>query len=436
MDVSTISTIGIVLSLVFIIVLALKGWHIILIAPLAAIIVALFSSMNVVQTLYGPYMAGFVGYAGKFYLLFLAGSLFGKFMEDSGAARAIAEGLLKVIGRKSAIAAIWAAGIIAIVLTYGGVSLFVVVFVMIPISRPMFKELNIPWHMFTISFAIGIGSVTMTMLPGSPQVLNIMPTKYMASTPMAAPALGIIASVFVLIFSYLYTMYAVKQYKKKGEGYVAPSGVGLVSVADVTMEKLPNVWLSIIPLIVVIVLLNVLKLDAVVALAAGALVCYVFFFKNFKSILDTLTKGAVNTVIPIVNTCADVGYGMAVAATAGFKVVTAWLLTLPMHPIISLSIATNIMCAITGSASGGLGIILATLSAKYVALGLNPELIHRISTMSAGCFDAMPHNGVVITFFAVAGLTHMNSYKHMFFGHIIATLLTLLIVIPLGIMMY
>jgi len=290
--------------------------------------------------------------------------------------------------------------------------------------------------MFTISFAIGIGSVTMTMLPGSPQVLNIMPTKYMASTPMAAPALGIIASVFVLIFSYLYTMYAVKQYKKKGEGYVAPSGVGLVSVADVTMEKLPNVWLSIIPLIVVIVLLNVLKLDAVIALSAGALVCYVFFFKNFKSILDTLTKGAVNTVIPIVNTCADVGYGMAVAATAGFKVVTAWLLTLPMHPIISLSIATNIMCAITGSASGGLGIILATLSAKYVALGLNPELIHRISTMSAGCFDAMPHNGVVITFFAVAGLTHMNSYKHMFFGHIIATLLTLIIVIPLGIMMY
>ena len=436
MDVSTISTIGIVVSLIFIIVLALKGWHIILIAPLAAIIVALFSSMNVVQTLYGPYMTGFVGYAGKFYLLFLAGSLFGKFMEDSGAARAIAEGLLKVIGRKSAIAAIWASGIIAIVLTYGGVSLFVVVFVLIPISRPMFKDLNIPWHMFTISFAIGIGSVTMTMLPGSPQVLNIMPTKYMASTPMAAPALGIIASILVLIFSFLYTMYAVKQYKKKGEGYVAPSGVGLVSVADVTMEKLPNVWLSIIPLIVVIVLLNVLKLDAVVALAAGCLVCYVFFFKNFKSILDTLTKGAVNTVIPIINTCADVGYGMAVAATAGFKVVTAWLLTLPMHPIISLSIATNIMCAITGSASGGLGIILATLSAKYVALGLNPELIHRISTMSAGCFDAMPHNGVVITFFAVAGLTHMNSYKHMFFSHIIATLLTLIIVIPLGIVMY
>jgi len=253
---------------------------------------------------------------------------------------------------------------------------------------------------------------------------------------MAAPALGIIASILVLIFTHIYILYAVKQYKTKGEGYVAPAGVGLVSVADVSLEKLPNFWLSIIPLVVVIVLLNVLKLDAVIALSAGALVCYVFFFKNFPSILDTLTKGAVDTVIPIVNTCADVGYGMAVAATAGFKVITAWMLTLPMHPIVSLSIATNIMAAITGSASGGLGIILETLSAKYLALGLSPELIHRVSTMSAGCFDAMPHNGVVITFLAIAGLTHMNSYKHIFFAHIVATLLTLIIVIPLGIMLY
>jgi len=115
-----------------------------------------------------------------------------------------------------------------------------------------------------------------------------------------------------------------------------------------------------------------------------------------------LNKGAINTVIPIVNTCADVGYGMAVAATTGFKVVSAWLLTLPMHPIISLSVATNIMAAITGSASGGLGIILETMAPKYLALGLSPDLIHRIAAMSSGAFDAMPHNGVVITVLAVS----------------------------------
>jgi H+/gluconate symporter-like permease len=432
------SIVGIIISLAMIIVMALRGWHIIVIAPLAAVVVALFSSMDPLPMLTGPYMKGFVSFAGKFYLLFLAGSIFGKFMEDSGAARAMGEGILKLTGRNSPMSVIMAAGLIGIVLTYGGVSLFVVVFALIPIARPMWKELNIPWHLFAISFALGIGSITMTMMPGSPQILNIMPTKYMASTPMAAPLLGIVGSVVVLIFTYFYTKYSIKKCRERGEGYVAPTGVGIIGgdSASSKMEKLPNVWLSMIPMVVVVVMLNVFKLDAVLALAGGTAVCLAFFWKNFNNILDSLNKGAVNTVIPIVNTCADVGYGMAVAATAGFKVVSAWLLTLPMHPIVSLSIATNIMAAITGSASGGLGIVLETLAKQYLGMGLNPELIHRIATISSGCFDAMPHNGVVITFLAVAGLTHMNAYKHVFYAHIVSALLALCVVIPLGILIY
>jgi len=125
-----------------------------------------------------------------------------------------------------------------------------------------------------------------------------------------------------------------------------------------------------------------------------------------------------------------------VAATTGFAAVSSWLLTLPMHPIISLAVATNIMAAITGSASGGLGIILTTLAPKYLALGLSPDLIHRIACMSSGAFDAMPHNGVVITILAVSGLTHANAYKHIFFGHVVATTIALFFAIPLGIWIY
>ena len=179
-----------------------------------------------------------------------------------------------------------------------------------------------------------------------------------------------------------------------------------------------------------------MKVDVIYALGIGVLVAMVLFWRRYASIADTLSKGAVNTVVPIVNTCADVGYGMAIAATAGFKVVSGWLLTLPMHPIVSLSIATNIMAAITGSASGGLGIVLETLAPKYLALGLSPDLVHRIVVMSSGCFDAMPHNGAVITMLAVAGLTHGQAYKHIFVGHVLATLVALLIVIPLGIVLY
>jgi H+/gluconate symporter-like permease len=191
------------------------------------------------------------------------------------------------------------------------------------------------WHLFGIPYAFGIGSITMTMLPGSPQILNIMPTKYMASTPMAAPLIGILAALVVAAFNVFYFKYQLKKSKERGEVYEAPTGVGVIGTADVDLTTLPNVWLSIVPMVVVVVLLNVLKLDAVWSLAGGTSICMVFFWNKYKNILDTL-----------------------------------------------------------------------------------------------------PHNGVVITFLAVCGLTHVNAYKHVFFGHSVATVIALLIVISLGILLY
>ena len=437
MDLNTLSTIGIIASLAFIIILALRGWHIIVIAPLAAALVALLSDMNVLDTLTGPYMKGFINYAGKFYLIFLMGSIFGKFMEDSGAARSIAHSILNIIGRTKPLRVLLAISIICMVLTYGGVSLFVVIFTVIPIARPLWKEANLPWHLFVLAFVFGAASLTMTMIPGSPQIQNIMPTRYMNTTAMAAPVLGLLGALIVFTLNVLYMKYCLKKVAEKGEVYVPPTGVGVIGEGP-EVADLPNVWLSLVPMAAVIALLNVpwIKVDIIYSLGGGAVVAAILFWKRYTNIVETLSKGAVNTVMPIVNTCADVGYGMAVAATAGFKVVSAWLLTLPMHPIISLSIATNIMAGITGSASGGMGIILETLAPKYLALGLSPELVHRIVAMSSGCFDAMPHNGVVITILAVCGLTHVQAYRHIWWGHVVATLIALLIVIPLGILIY
>lgn len=433
------SVIGIIISLAFIVTLALRAWHIIILAPLAVVIVAIFSDMNIMETLSGPYMKGFVNYASRFYLIFLAGSVFGKFMEDSQAARSIAGGILKVIGKEEPIRMLLSIALVAICLTYGGVSLFVVIFAIIPIARPLFKELNLPWHIFMAPFVFGAASLTMTMLPGSPAIQNIMPTKYMASTPTSAPLVGLAGAVIVTAFNVFYFRYILKKAKAKGEVYEDPAP-GVFGAGAVTTGPMPNVWLSLIPPVVVLVLLNTplpyVKKDVVIALTGGVVACLILFWKYYANVVETLTKGAVNTVIPIVNTCADVGYGMAVAATSGFKVVSAWLLTLPMHPIISLSVATNIMAAITGSASGGLGIILETMAPKYLALGLSPDLIHRIAAMSSGAFDAMPHNGAVITMLAVSGLIHKNAYKHIFFGHVIATTIALLFAIPIGIMIY
>ncbi len=433
------SVIGIILSLAFIVILALRGWHIIVIAPLAVLIVSILSNMNIMETMYGPYMKGFTNYAGKFYLIFLGGSLFGKFMEDGQAARSIANGILKVTGRDSPMRVMLAVSVISLCLTYGGVSLFVVIFAVIPISRPLFKEMNLPWHLWLAAFIFGAASITMTMLPGSPQIQNIIPTKYMASTTYSAPLVGLTGAVVVIIFNIFYFRYILRKSKERGETYEDPPA-GVLGAGVTTSGPMPNVFLSLVPPIVVLILLNFdipyIKRDAVIALIGGVLTCIVLFWKYYANVVDTLTKGALNVVVPVVNTCADVGYGMAVAATTGFKLVSSWLLSLPMNPIISLAIATNIMAAITGSASGGLGIIMETLVPKYLALGLSPDLIHRIAAMASGAFDAMPHNGVVITTLAVAGLTHKNAYKHLFFGHVIADSLGLIAAIPVGIWIY
>ena len=290
MEWSAVSVIGIILSLAFIVVLALRGWHIIVIAPLAVVIVAILSNLNIMETMTGPYMKGFTNYASKFYLIFLAGSLFGKFMEDGQAARSIANGILKVTGRDSPMQVMLAVSLVALCLTYGGVSLFVVIFAVLPISRPLFKEMNLPWHLWLAAFIFGGASITMTMLPGSPQIQNIIPTKYMASTTFSAPLVGLTGAVVVIIFNLFYFRYILKKSKERGETYEDPPA-GLLGAGAAASGPMPNVFLSLVPPIVVLILLNFdipyIKRDAVIALIGGVLTCIVLFWKYYANIVDT-----------------------------------------------------------------------------------------------------------------------------------------------------
>ena len=432
-----LSVLGILLSLATIVILALRGMGIMLIAPLAVVIVSLFSGMGVLDTLMGPYMKGFVNYAGKFYLVFLFASVFGKYMDDSGAAKSVARGILKVIGHNKPLYVLFSIAFITLTLTLGGVSLFVVIFAVMPIARPLFKEMNIPWHLFMASFIFGIGSISMTMMPGSPSILNIMPMKYLGTTATAAPLLGLVAAALIAVWNIVYMKRALEKCTSRGEGYESSeSAAALAAAAADSTRVLPGVVVSLIPSIALIAALNVFKVDIVWSLLIGCLVAAAVFWKHVANPMSTWNAGASNTAIPIINTCADVGYGMAVAASSGFKVITDFLMSIPGNPTISLSLATFLMTAITGSASGGLAIVLETLIGKYAAMGLNPEMLHRVVAISAGAFDAMPHNGVIITSLAVAGLTHKQAYKHVWWGHCVGTFVVMIAVIFLCMILY
>lgn len=431
-----LSVIGIIVSLVVIVTLALRGVGIMLIAPLAVVIVSVFSGMGVLDTLMGPYMKGFVNYAAKFYLVFLFASVFGKYMDDSGAAKAVAVRIMSVIGYEKQIYVLYAISAITTLLTLGGVSLFVVIFAIMPIARPLFKQMNVPWHLFIAAFYFGIGSLSMTMIPGTPAILNIMPTKYLGTTATAAPLLGIVAGIFVVAFNVWYMKRELAKSHARGEGYEDKAAVENTAKGDGSEKVLPNFWISLLPSIAVIVTLNIVKIDIVWSLVIGCLVAAACFWRYLDNHLSTINTGAFNTAIPVINTCADVGYGMAVAASSGFKLVTDFLVSIPGNPVVSLTIATYLMTGMTGSASGGLGIVLETLISKYVAMGLNPEMLHRVVAIAAGSFDAMPHNGVVITTLAVAGLTHKQAYKHIWWSHVVSTFLAMFIVGALAVILY
>lgn len=432
----TLSVLGILVSLAVIVSLALRGVGIMLIAPLAVVIVSLFSDMGILDTLMGPYMKGFVNYAGKFYLVFLFASVFGKYMDDSGAAKSIARNILGVIGHKKPLYVLLAISFITLCLTLGGVSLFVVIFAIMPIARPLFKQMDIPWHLFIAAFIFGIGSISMTMLPGTPSILNIMPMKYLGTTAAAAPLLGIVASLFVASFNIWYMNGQLKKCRARGEGYNLAEPASASPAVTGEEKPLPNFWISIIPSTVIIAALNLLKVDIVWALVLGCVTALALFYRHVDNHLATLNAGASNTAIPVINTCADVGYGMAVAASSGFKVITDFLMAIPGPPVVSLSLATFLMTGITGSASGGLGIVLETLVKQYVAMGINPEFIHRAVAIASGAFDALPHNGVIITTLAVAGLTHKQAYRHVWWGHCVAAFLSMFIVIAMGMLIY
>ena len=438
MDSQVLSVIGIVLGLATLITLALRGWTIIIIAPIAALIVLAFSQVDLLKGLNDSYMKGFSSFAGKFFFLFLLGTIFGKVMEDSGAARKIADSLLRLTGKSNALHVAMTIVAVCGFLGYGGVSVFVILFVIVPIARPLFKEVDLSWHLFPGIYYFGVATFVMSMLPGTPQIQNIIPTKYLGTTAMAAPALGLIASVLVITANYFLLGWMIGRSKRRGQGYEGsdPLAAKAATAAHASGQALPDLGLAFMPSVVLLLLLNVAKVDIVWALLGGIVAGMILLHKHLTEKLKTLTTGATNCAIPVINTCADVGFGAVVGAVTGFKLISNMLMSVPGTPLISLSLATQLLCGITGSASGGLGIAMELFAKQFLSQGLNPEVLHRIASLATAGLDVMPHNGAVITALAVVGLSHKEAYKPIFMLAVLTPLLTNAIALVVATLLY
>ena len=419
-----LSLIGIFLGLIVLIVLAYKGHSIIWVAPVCALLVGALGGLNLLDAWLGDYMKGTADYIISWFPAFFLGAVYGKIMDRTGSARALANKLVSLIGSRFAVLAVV---LPCLLMTYGGISLFVVVFVIYPMGYAIYREADLPRTLLPGAIAFGAFGITMTAIPGTPQIQNLIPTTYYGTTAMAAPWMSLAAVILIGIPGYVYLEWRVRQARKKGLHFEEDPKYVKESFAVESLSRFH--WLSgLLPLIIVVLMLNVFpnilknaglaeltsSQSIVIALAAGILVTCLMNVKQCRSLLPAASEGANGSLTAIMNTACAVGFGSVVKTVPGFAVLKSAMLNMPGSILFSEAVAVNVLAGATGSASGGMSIALEALAPQYLekaaAIGLNPEYLHRVASVASGGLDTLPHNGAVLTLLAVSNCTHKESY--------------------------
>lgn len=437
----SLSVIGLILGLAVLMFLSFRNWGMVPASIVASLIVIFTNQMEVWNAFSVSYADAMKGFVGTYIFLFFMGSLFGGLMGESGSAKSIARKVMNVVGKNRAMEIIIIAGAI---LSYGGVSLFVIVFTLYPIALVLFKEGNISKNLFPAVMFFGTASFTMTNLPGTPAITNLIPTTYFGTTAYAAPVIGIVSSIVIFFIGIWYFRWENNNLQKKGIGFVpGPMDNANEFTLDAN-EDLPSFLSSIIPMIVVVVLIFLLKgkvsaiYSVVIALTAGVALSLALYWKRLRNPLEITNQAAVNSLTALLNTAVVVGFGGVVAASPGFLKIVEFALSLKMDPLISGSIAVNIVAGITGSSSGGLTIFMNTLGDEYLqmatAAGISAEVLHRVLVIAASALDSMPHTGAIVTTNMVTGLTNKETYRYTFGSNIVIPLIGLAVAIIMSYM--
>ncbi len=442
-------------ALCFLMFVAYRGHSVILFAPVAAMGAVLLTDPDLVAPMFtGLFMDRMVGFLKLYFPVFLLGAVFGKLIEISGFSKSIVAATIGLLGRQRAMLSIVA---VCALLTYGGVSLFVVVFAVYPFAAELFRRSDIPKRLIPGTIALGAFTFTMDALPGTPQIQNIIPTAFFGTDSWAAPWLGTIGAVFILLLGMTWLEWRRRRAVAAGEGY----GDALVNEpAPFEGGKLANPLLAILPLVLVgvsnklftaliprvygashefvpavignaaPVVQEVSRVAAIWAvegaLLVGILAVLAFAWRTVFASFAEGTKSAIGgALLASMNTASEYGFGAVIAALPGFLVVANALQSIP-NPLVNEAVTVTALAGITGSASGGMSIALAAMSDSFIAnaqaAGIPMEVLHRVASMASGGMDTLPHNGAVITLLAVTGLTHRQAYKDIFAITVIKTL--------------
>jgi len=432
-------------ALGFLMLVAYRGFSVILFAPVAALGAVLLTDPAAVLPAYtGLFMEKMVGFVKLYFPVFMLGAVFGKVIELSGFSQSIVAAVFRLVGRERAVLSIV---LVCNVLTYGGVSLFVVVFAVYPFAAEAFRQADIPKRLIPGTIALGAFAYTMDALPGTPQIQNIIPSAFFQTDSWASPLLGLVGAAFIFATGMAWLNWRVRQAAGRSEGYgtghsnepealppgqLAPPLVALAPLLVVGVLNL--VFTAAIPVVYPTTLETSLAgLDhpivtqtraiaaiwaVMLALLAGIATVFIFAGRTVARRFAEGSKAAVSgALLASMNTASEYGFGAVIAALPGFLVIREALRAIT-DPLVNIAVSVTALAGITGSASGGMSIALAAMAEQFkaaaTAANIPFEVLHRIAAMASGGMDTLPHNGAVITLLAVTGLTHRQAYADIF----------------------
>jgi H+/gluconate symporter-like permease len=433
---------GIIASLFLLMLLAYRNHCVLMIAPACALLaVAVDGELPVLASYTQIFLVSLGSFIERYFPLFLLGSIFGKMMEETGSAATIVNSILRCVGPQRAVLALV---LTCSLLTYGGVSLFVVVFTVYPMAVGLFRQANLPQRLIPGAIALGSFTYTMTAMPGSVQIQNLIPMPFFKTNSFAAPVMGLAASAMMFTLGMVWLSYRVRQAQARGEGFGEKMQNAIKAKNEIEDQAvLPSLAIALMPLFCMVIfnfifsqyvvpdwkadylaqpkfgsteLKKVQGVWATILAMTGAIFClFILHFRQGNRIKNMITHGANSSLMPVFNAASEFGYGSTIAALAGFGTIRDWMTGIaPSRPLISEAISVNVLAGITGSASGGLSIALEALGKTYfekgLAAGIDPGVMHRVASLSCGGLDTLPHNGAVITLLLICGQTHRESY--------------------------
>ncbi|MEX1147395.1 MAG: GntP family permease [Sphingomonadales bacterium] len=425
-----LSAAGLAFALGLLILLTIRGVHILIAAPVAAAIVAATSGVAWLPPLADgapdfatTYMAGFTGFFADWFFMFLLGAIFGEVMAASGAAASVAHWVISRFGKQHAVLAVVAA---CALLTYGGVSVFIVAFSVYPLAVHLFREADLPRRF--IPAALAFGSVTFTMTSaGSPEIQNLIPMPFLGTSAYAGWQVSLVVAVVMAGLGHIWLQRMVRRAVARGETFAGRDD----DVAAPDLGHMPHPLVSLLPLVAVLAVFLLLqypdaipglagtvlpsqslgKWALVGALGAGVAAALLVELRKRAVMPAAAARGAGGSVIAITNTCAVVGFGAVTQLSPAFQDALVLVLGIPGHPLIGAAIAVTVIAGLTGSASGGQTIALPLLAPHYLDAGANPDALHRVVAIASGALDSLPHNGYVVTTIrAICGETHKSAY--------------------------